>query len=51
MPQRLLIGRDHVIKDMLEGLGANVVEISAPFSPLRGAYWGQEHGHAHHHHG
>ena len=50
-PQRLLIGRDHVIKEMLEGLGANVEEISAPFSPLRGAYSGHEHGHAHHHHG
>ena len=50
-PHRLLIGRDHVIKDMLEGLGARIDEISAPFSPLRGAYWGHEHGHTHHHHG
>lgn len=51
IPQRLLIGRDHVIKDMLEGLGATIGEISAPFSPLRGAYSGHDHGHAHHHHG
>jgi|TARA_R100000687_G_scaffold59357_2_gene47887 urease accessory protein len=51
VPQRLLIGRDHVIKDMLEGLGAKVAEINAPFSPLRGAYWGHENGNPHHHHG
>lgn len=50
VPQRLLIGRDHVIRVMLEGLGATVTEISAPFSPLRGAYSGHEHGHGHHHH-
>lgn len=49
MPQRLLIGRDHVIRDMLEGLGATVTEISAPFSPLRGAYAGHDHGHSHSH--
>ena len=45
VPERILIGRDHVIRDMLEGLGAQVSEISAPFSPLRGAYG----GHGHHH--
>ena len=44
---RILILRDHVIRDMLTGLGAAVREISEPFHPLRGAY----HGHAHHHHG
>ncbi len=44
---RMLILRDHVIRDMLTGLGAAVREISEPFHPLRGAY----HGHAHHHHG
>ena len=43
---RILIGRDHVIRDMLLGLGAAIEEIVAPFSPERGAY----HGHAHHHH-
>jgi urease accessory protein len=42
---RILILRDHVIKAMLEGLGAKVVEVREPFSPLRGAYSG---GHAHH---
>lgn len=44
---RILILRDHVIRDMLTGLGAAVREISEPFHPLRGAY----HGHGHHHHG
>lgn len=43
---RILILRDHVIKTMLEGLGAAVREIEAIFSPLRGAYSG---GHHHHH--
>jgi urease accessory protein len=47
---RILILRDHVIKAMLEGLGAGVKEISAPFSPLRGAYHhAAEHAHDHHH--
>lgn len=44
---RILILRDHVIRDMLTGLGATVRDISEPFHPLRGAY----HGHGHHHHG
>jgi urease accessory protein len=35
---RLLIRRDHVIRDMLIGLGATVREIEAPFSPEHGAY-------------
>jgi urease accessory protein len=44
---RILILRDHVIKAMLEGLGATVTEVSEPFEPLRGAYS----GHGHHGHG
>ena len=44
---RILILRDHVIKAMLEGLGAKVTEVVEPFSPVRGAYSG--HGHDHHH--
>ena len=60
---RIVILRDHVIRDMLIGLGAGVREISEPFHPLRGAYHGSshghghgehdhgEHGHDHHHHG
>lgn len=43
---RILILRDHVIKAMLEGLGANVQEIVAPFHPMRGAYGGNSHSHA-----
>ncbi|RWN52737.1 urease accessory protein UreE [Mesorhizobium sp.] len=42
---RILILRDHVIKAMLEGLGATVSDVFEPFKPLRGAYSG--HGHAH----
>jgi urease accessory protein len=37
---RILILRDHVIKTMLEGLGAHVEEILAEFNPVRGAYSG-----------
>ena len=58
---RILILRDHVIRAMLEGLGATVAEIEEPFQPARGAYHshgGQSHGshahghdnHDHHHH-
>nr|WP_295461601.1 urease accessory protein UreE [Mesorhizobium sp.] len=42
---RILILRDHVIKAMLEGLGASVSEVSEPFHPVRGAYSGHSHGH------
>lgn len=48
--------QDYVIRDMLVGLGAEVIEIEAPFSPEQGAYAGgsgngHQHGqHAHHHH-
>ncbi|RWB26380.1 urease accessory protein UreE [Mesorhizobium sp.] len=45
---RILILRDHVIKTMLEGLGATVSDVSEPFKPARGAYSGHGgHGHAH----
>jgi len=47
--KRIVILRDHVIKAMLEGLGATVREISEPFHPLRGAYHGHSHAHGHHH--
>ena len=48
----LLIRSDHVIKHMLEGLGAKVTEISAPFDPETGAYSGDKphtHDHSHDH--
>ena len=35
---RILIARDHVIKDMLTGLGATVTDVLEPFEPARGAY-------------
>ena len=40
---RILLLRDHVIKDMLEGLGAKVTDVSEPFHPVRGAYSGHSH--------
>ncbi|HXB76824.1 MAG TPA: urease accessory protein UreE [Bradyrhizobium sp.] len=62
----LRIRRDHVIEEMLRGLGARLIEIEAPFDPEGGAYAGHAHpndahdhaGHGHsthehgaHHHG
>jgi len=41
----LRIAADHVLYDMLLGLGAKVEELDAPFEPESGAYGG---GHAHH---
>ncbi len=48
---RLRIRRDHVIEDMLRGLGARLAPVQAPFDPEPGAY--DHHGHEHggHHHG
>jgi urease accessory protein len=42
----LRIRQDPVLKDMLSGLGAQVLEEQAPFEPESGAYGG-----GHHHHG
>ena len=39
---KLRMRRDHVLEDMLIGLGAVVTPIEAPFEPERGAY---RHGH------
>jgi urease accessory protein len=44
--ERLLIRRDHVIEDMVRGLGASVSHVEAPFEPEGGAYAGG-HGHLH----
>ena len=59
--RRILIGRDHVIRAMLEGLGASVEEVVEPFQPVHGAYHGhggsshagagQPHGHGADEHG
>ncbi len=40
----ILIRPDHVLAEMLLGLGAVVVPIEAPFDPEGGAYAGQGHG-------
>ena len=42
------IRRDHVIADMVRGLGGHVHEIDAPFDPEAGAYAAAPHGHHHH---
>lgn len=56
----LRIRRDHVIEDMVRGLGARVIVIEAPFDPEGGAYAGgghtvhghhDHHDHGHHKHG
>jgi urease accessory protein len=50
----LRIRRDHVIEAMVQGLGARIIEIEAPFDPEGGAYadagHASEHGYAHEHH-
>lgn len=55
----LLIRHDHTLRAMLEGLGAHIDNIEAPFDPQGGAYEnhhaghddGGDHTHDHHHHG
>lgn len=44
----LRFAADHVLRQMLVGLGAEVAEVLAPFEPEGGAY---THGHTHHAHG
>jgi urease accessory protein len=44
---RLRIRRDHVLAAMLEGLGAQVTAVEAPFDPESGAY--ERHPHEHEH--
>src|ERR1700750_2113528 len=51
MPKGLRIRRDHVIEAMVQGLGARVIEIEAPFDPEGGAYAASAHDHGHDHHG
>jgi urease accessory protein len=48
----IYIGYDHVLVDMLQGLGAKVGIVERPFRPVRGAYHHHEDGgHSGHHHG
>ncbi|GBQ23666.1 urease accessory protein UreE [Acetobacter estunensis NRIC 0472] len=54
--QRILVRQDHVIADMIRGLGGHVHEVEAPFDPESGAYTARAashdhaHGEEHHHH-
>jgi urease accessory protein len=42
--ERLRIRRDHVLEDMLRGLGARLTPVEAPFDPEPGAYQPHRHG-------
>ena len=43
---KLRIRRDHVLEEMLRGLGARLTSIEAPFEPEHGAYGhGEDHDH------
>lgn len=46
---RILVLYDHVIEEMIKGLGAQALAVNEPFHPVRGAYHagGQSHGHGH----
>ncbi len=47
-PDRLLILQDHVMRNMLIKLGAELRDVSETFTPEGGAYGhGRTHGHAH----
>ena len=51
---RLVIRHDHVLEDMLRGLGATLERFDGPFRPEGGAYghgrtMGHSHGHGHSH--
>jgi urease accessory protein len=48
-PGRLSYLHDHVLDDLVRGLGLAVVMDYGPFEPESGAYGGQGHGHAHAH--
>lgn len=47
--QRILVRDDHVIADMIQGLGGRVRHVSAPFTPEAGAYSAALRGHHHEH--
>lgn len=57
LEDHILIRREPVLRDMLLGLHASVVEIEGPFDPEGGAYGGAHNGHddhaahVHHDHG
>lgn len=45
----LRVRKDHVLEDMLIGLGAETDPVTAPFIPEQGAYAGGGHSHGHSH--
>jgi urease accessory protein len=45
----LRYGHDHVLDDMLRGLGLRPTFVQAPFEPEPGAYGGSAQGHSHSH--
>lgn len=47
---RLRYLHDHVLDDLVRGLGLDVRVEQAPFEPEAGAYGGHSHAHGHHHH-
>ncbi len=47
MEGRLRIRDDHVIADMVAGLGGQITRLDAPFDPEIGAYAGVAHSHHH----
>jgi urease accessory protein len=56
LPDRIRIGRDHVLEEMIAKLGARVTRTTAPFDPEPGAYASEaqhshdhSHGHGHRH--
>jgi urease accessory protein len=49
--QKIRIRRDHVLEEMLKGLGATLAPLDAPFDPEGGAGHDHPHDpHGHHHH-
>ncbi|PSW21777.1 urease accessory protein UreE [Photobacterium sanctipauli] len=48
-PEWVRYQHDHVLDDMVEGLGAKVTTEMAPFEPEDGAYGGTQGGHSHSH--
>lgn len=49
LPDRIRIGRDHVLEEMIAKLGATVKRTTAAFDPEPGAYAGEGHAHPHGH--
>ena len=46
---RILIRPDHVLEDMVRGLGGSTKSVEEPFQPEGGAYGGHAQGHHHNH--